>query len=247
MNEVNSLFAGGINALEILGDQAGISADEIREQISKGAISADMAIAGLVNGMNDKYGGMMSELEGTWSGTMDKLASANKNAGAELMRPYMDTLTQLLGGFTNFVNGVPNILAPAFQAFVPLVEMLNDMFNSDKYTTFFEHIAISLLIVAELISGMAQAFLFVIGIIMEYWPVVAGMLAVLIAFYLPSIIAGLWGMINTVLLAVGSWLLLNWPIALVMLLVGTLIAVMMYFGITTGQVIGFIVGLFFLP
>lgn len=242
---VDQLSKNGINALDLLGEQAGLSAEEMRAQIEAGAISADQAIAGLVQGMNTQYSGSMEEMAGSWEQTVSRMVKAQKSAGYEMVAPFMDSVKQVMNQFSAFIGTLPAVVAPALGAFAPLLEMLSEMLEPGRYSGFLTAVSAGLYVIALLLSGMAQGLLYVADLFLQYWPVIAGMLGVLAAYYLPMILAGLWAVVATIFAKAAAWMLVNWPLLLLMALVGGLIALIMYFGVTTGEVIGFIVGIFF--
>lgn len=61
-----------------------------------------------------------------------------------------------------------------------------------------------------------------------------------------TVVTGLWAMIPPLIASFIAWLALNWPILLVAIAVGLLIFIMGQFGVTTADVLGFIMGLFFM-
>jgi hypothetical protein len=79
----------------------------------------------------------------------------------------------------------------------------------------------------------------------EYWPIIAAGLGILLTIYFPKIILFLDLMLIRIVTAAAAWLVMYWPIALIGLAVVVLIGVLHHFGVSTKQVIGFIVGLFY--
>ncbi|WP_373599421.1 tape measure protein [Paraclostridium bifermentans] len=61
-----------------------------------------------------------------------------------------------------------------------------------------------------------------------------------------GVIVSLWAMIPPLIAQFVAWLALNWPILLVAIAVGILIFVLIQLGVTAADVIGFVVGLFFM-
>ncbi|GEL19365.1 tape measure protein [Pseudonocardia asaccharolytica] len=99
LEEVNRLSANGIPALQILANQAGITANEMRDQISKGAVDSNTAISGLVKGIQEgtrgiagetpRFAGLMNQMKDTWVGSIDSLKSSISSTMATLIEPAL--------------------------------------------------------------------------------------------------------------------------------------------------------------
>src|SRR5690606_16264588 len=134
LQEVNRLHAHGIPALKILANQANMSADEMRKAISKGAIDANTAIAALVKGIEEgtdgiagqtaKMGGMMAELKNTWTGAIDSLKSAWRNAGAEITEEHFPKLIGGIHALTEMVRRIPDIVGPVVDFLVSAADWI---------------------------------------------------------------------------------------------------------------------------
>ena len=122
MQEINRLSAHGIPALQILANQAGVSAEQMRKAISAGAIDANTAIAALVTGIQEgtsgiagetsKMGGMMINLKGTWEGAIDSLKAAWRNAGTEITEQHFVKLIDGVRWLTDVVRKIPDVVGP---------------------------------------------------------------------------------------------------------------------------------------
>ncbi|MNO48627.1 hypothetical protein D3C76_389660 [compost metagenome] len=60
-----------------------------------------------------------------------------------------------------------------------------------------------------------------------------------------TIIARLWAMVAPVVAQAAAWMIANWPITLVFIAIAALIGILMYFGVSAEQIVGFVVGIFF--
>ena len=113
----------------------------------------------------------------------------------------------------------------------------------------FNYFGISVFTVISTIIDILSFLLpFIIAIgaaILTFWLIPYLITAFELLLTLPMIIAQLWAMIPPLIAQFIAWLALNWPILLVALAVGILIYIMMQFGITVADVIGFVVGLFY--
>ncbi|MDK0979347.1 tape measure protein [Clostridium perfringens] len=113
----------------------------------------------------------------------------------------------------------------------------------------FNYFGISVFTVVSTIIDILSFLLpFIIAIgaaILTFWLIPYLITAFEMLLTLPMIIAQLWAMIPPLIAQFIAWLALNWPILLVVVAVGILIYIMMQFGITVADVIGFVVGLFY--
>ena len=136
MQEINRLSAHGIPALQILANQAGVSAEEMRKAISAGAIDANTAIAALVTGIQEgtsgiagetaKMGGMMINLKGTWEGAIDSLKAAWRNAGAEITEQHFAKLIDGVRWLTDVVRQIPNVVGPVVDFLVMAAQWVTE-------------------------------------------------------------------------------------------------------------------------
>ncbi|HAT4309271.1 TPA: tape measure protein [Clostridium perfringens] len=113
----------------------------------------------------------------------------------------------------------------------------------------FNYFGISVFTVISTIVDILSFLLpFIIAIgaaILTFWLIPYLMTAFEMLLTLPMIIAQLWAMIPPLIAQFIAWLALNWPILLVAVAVGILIFIMMQFGVTVADIIGFVVGLFY--
>lgn len=71
--EMRQLAEAGIPAWQMLAEKIGVSIPEAMDMASKGAIDAQTGLEAIVNGMNDKFSGMMDEQSQTLSGLMSTI------------------------------------------------------------------------------------------------------------------------------------------------------------------------------
>lgn len=103
-DDVLALNAYGIPALQILANQAGLSASDMADAISAGSVDARTAIDQLVLGMQRGTtglagttrgaAGLMEKLKGTWTGSVDTLKSSITSTMATLITPAMPYIQQ---------------------------------------------------------------------------------------------------------------------------------------------------------
>lgn len=116
-DEMMQLSDRGLPVLAKLAENAGISADEMRERISKGLVSFDEFRAAV----KDASGSASKEMAKTWTGAKDNLKSALSKLGAGLLGGKQGKDGEQGGLFGLMtpallkVNDVLNGLVPAFQ------------------------------------------------------------------------------------------------------------------------------------
>ncbi|WP_344008900.1 tape measure protein, partial [Isoptericola halotolerans] len=81
----------GIDAAQLIGDQMGKTASEIRDMASKpGGIPAAQVWDPLVNGMQEEFAGAADGVKETFAGAVDRVKAAWRDFGAELAKPLVD-------------------------------------------------------------------------------------------------------------------------------------------------------------
>lgn len=217
-DEYRSITENAPLLAQAIADAMGVSKGAMKELSSDGAITADIiksALFGAADEIEEKF----SRMPLTWGDAMTKLG----NWAGQVFEP-------LFIRFSEFVNSDAfGVLASQAMGFVNIFTAgLSFLFS-----------------VIEFLYTALSA-------VAEFWPVIAAGLAVLLVVYLPAIIAFIdLMMVKLVLLlvpifqAVGAFMLMHWPIFLVIGIIVALIAILMHFGVTTEQILGFVGGLFF--
>ena len=122
--ELNRLGAKGINAVGIMANKAGVSMEDMRKMISRGAISSKRAIDWLVDGiMNGTKGiagetvamaGSLGALKKTWKGAIDTLKASWRNLTDAIISDKM--FEQLIAGVHKLTDKIKK-LQQAAEAF----------------------------------------------------------------------------------------------------------------------------------
>lgn len=196
---------------------------------------------------------------GQGEGSLKKLSSEGKITSAVIKSALFSAGTEIEEMFASlpltFADAMVLFKNWSGRAFEPLFIRFNQFVNSDAFQVLAGHamgfVAVfvaAMSIMFDVIEGIYGA----IGAVSEYWPVMAAGLAVLIAVYFPVIMGWLssmsvklWLLVQPVLAQAAAWLAVYWPIALIIGIVVALIAILMHFGVTTEQILGFVGGLFF--
>lgn len=125
-DEMLQLTEAGIPAWQMLADKIGKSVPEVMDMVSKGAVDAATGINALVEGMNQKFGGMMEQqshtIQGTWSTLMDGIDQTAAQVGLRLAENFNVTgIFESLGNTMNdFAQAVQTSgIAEAFRTAIP--------------------------------------------------------------------------------------------------------------------------------
>lgn len=108
--EMMQLTEAGIPAWEFLAKKIGVSIPEAMDMVSKGAVSADIAIGALVDGMNTKFGGLMEKQSATFGGLLSTISDTFQQISGKVMKPLFDQLTRGLQMIVDWTS------SPAFTA-----------------------------------------------------------------------------------------------------------------------------------
>lgn len=125
-DEMLQLTEAGIPAWQMLADKIGKSVHEVMDMVSKGAVDAGTGINALVEGMNQKFGGMMEQqshtIQGTWSTLMDGIDQTAAQVGLRLAENFNVTgIFESLGNTMNeFAQAVQTSgIMEAFRTAIP--------------------------------------------------------------------------------------------------------------------------------
>lgn len=201
-----------------IADSMGVSIGALKEMSSEGTITADIIKNALFQA-SDEIENKFKDMPLTFGQSM----TAMKNWGMTAFEP-------LLVRFNNFVNS----------------ETFSDL--SNQVMIFITLSVAGLTILFDILGSIYTAF----NAVAEFWPIIAAGLAVLLTLYFPLIMTHLnvmliklWLMLEPIMAQAAAWAIAYWPITLVILAVMALIGILMYFGVTTEQILGFVGGLFY--
>lgn len=255
--EVNRLARFGVDSYKMLGEAAGVSAEEMKKQISSGAIGAGQAIDGLVKGMNKQFKGGMAGVKGTILGAFDSFKSSIRNAGDKMMESYIEPLTKGIGVVTDLIKKIPVYIGPAVAAFLPLIDMFNETFAGNRFDGIFAAVGASITLIAHILSRFGQTALWVAGIFADNWSWIAPILTVMGSMLaaLVAMLAVQYTILGLIRLATLAWAAVQWlvnkayfsnPIVWILLIIVGVIALVIYAMVAwsdqTAIAIGAIVG-----
>ncbi|MEG1303799.1 MAG: tape measure protein [Lachnospiraceae bacterium] len=191
MEDVNMLSDNGIQALKILGNQYGVTTDEMRDMISNGAVPAKDAMDKLaegieggtdgVNGMTAAMAGMSMAMKGkTLTGALDSLNSGFRGFALNLtgINPTLketdagfEESTQRLQQLTAAISTIANILPSASTLFTGITDGIGKLLDKlvganvafDEATGKWQNVGGVLGTIQEKLSGMNADSLAQIG------------------------------------------------------------------------------------
>jgi tape measure domain-containing protein len=142
-DELLQLSEAGVPALKMLANQAGVTAAVFSKQVTAGAVSADTAISGLIDGIENgsvgvngatvAFGGLMDKIKtsGGWTATLDSAKAGFRNMSKAVTESAVPALTDLMGAGTGAMkmvstlaggfNALPGPVRDATLAFVALM------------------------------------------------------------------------------------------------------------------------------
>ena len=147
------LQEAGVPALQILGNQAGKTALEIRELVSAGGIGSEV-IGQLAKGITDgtdgvngatvAFNGLAKSLGQTLRGSIANLGAARARLGAAIIGPFNDAFVAVVGLFTKITDGVTKSISNLLRALTAtgFVKRFSDTVNqlSENVEGIFERI-----------------------------------------------------------------------------------------------------------
>lgn len=127
--EMLQLTEAGIPAWENLARKIGTSVPEAMDKVSKGVISSRTVIDAQIEGINEKFGGMMAQQSKTFNGMLSNLSDTFQQASGQVIKPFFLMVEEGLVGITQkagepgFANAVDeNVTLPLLRAAAQAIE-----------------------------------------------------------------------------------------------------------------------------
>lgn len=198
--------------------------------------NAPLLAATVAKHMNLTFGQLReASSEGKITANVIKSALLNPEAVAqaeEMFKNMPMTFGDLMTQATNKIN----------RGLEPLYVRLGQMWNNPDMQDFITSMVNGFVWVANAGISAFNTLAAVAGVIHRNWsfiePILWGVSTVLGTIIIPK----LWAMVPPIWSAATAWLAMNWPILLVGVLIASLVGIIMSFGVTTEQIIGFITG-----
>lgn len=107
--EMRQLTEAGIPAYEILQEKLGLTQDQLKN-LAKNAVPASVAINALVDGINERFGGVAQVSNLTMQGLFANLKDNLLMIGSEAIQPLFNRIKALLVPFVEFVTELRSIV-----------------------------------------------------------------------------------------------------------------------------------------
>ncbi|MEF2964931.1 tape measure protein [Paenibacillus sp. M1] len=144
-----------------------------------------------------------------------------------------------------FSDHFTNLKNTAIQNLDPIISKVSEILNSPAVGMFMSVLGAALDSVFSLFDPLISGAEQFIAVITDNLPLMAGLLTTIAAVIIPQMIIGLWNMVEPLLIQVGQWMLINWPILLIAGLIGLLVGALLYFGVSAQEIVGTVVAVFF--
>ena len=106
--ELQRLGIHGLDAATLIGEAMGKTGDQIRSEITAGAIDADTAIGALTDGMMGRFDGAAAGVKDTFVGALDRVKAAFRDFSSSAMDPFVGK--EGGGLFVSLLNGVADVI-----------------------------------------------------------------------------------------------------------------------------------------
>lgn len=137
----------------------------------------------------------------------------------------------------NMDNAVELMGQKAIVALRPILDTLNNAFQSEGMTTALNLIANGFLVIATVISEVVDGIMYMFTAFQENWDVVGPILAAIAIVFIAAMIVQLYSL-------AAAWLVGMWPILLIVVAVALLIYILQQAGVSVDAVVAFIGGAF---
>lgn len=132
----------------------------------------------------------------------------------------------------------------AVKSFEEVIEKSNALINTLGFQAFVTGVKGFIDILAQGFLTVVQIISWVGQVIVDNWNIIEPLLLAAAFVLIPILIKQLWAMIPPIFSAAIGFLAMNWPILLIIAIVGILIYTLMQFGVTTDQIVGVVCGSF---
>ncbi|KEZ88716.1 hypothetical protein IO99_00635 [Clostridium sulfidigenes] len=167
-----------------------------------------------------------------------------------------DIIKNAMFGMANDINGkfetIPmtwsdigtSIKNHAIKSFEEVIEKSNALINTAGFQSFVTGVKGAIDILAQGFLWVVQIISFLGQAIVDNWNIIQPLLLAAAFVLIPLLIKQLWAMVPPIWSAAIGFLIAQWPILLLIAIVGILIYVLMQFGVTTDQIVGAVTGSF---
>lgn len=125
----------------------------------------------------------------------------------------------------------------AMGALRPVMDTLNTALTSGQLMPIIDAMANGFLFIANVIGMVVDGLLWLVGVVQENWSWIEPILLAIAFVYLAAMIVQVYSL-------AAAWMVANWPILVVIAVIGALIYIFQLLGVSAGDVVGAIAGAF---
>ncbi|MFC3802716.1 hypothetical protein [Cohnella sp. GCM10012308] len=188
--------------------------------------------------------GKAGDIDGFIKG-MDKLLNQQNMSEKAFMKMLDSPAAKWNGVLETFKFKFKQTGADALSALEPLFDYLLKAFDSGKFDPFFKIISAGFWLISNAINGAVHAAVWFGDVFVDYWPIISSLLIAVAGIIIYQVTPALWAMLVPIYRQVVAWLAAYWPVLLVAAAVGVLIYVLLQMGVTVEQIVGAVMGFFF--
>ncbi|MFD5022736.1 hypothetical protein ACFWMP_27940 [Paenibacillus sp. NPDC058367] len=138
---------------------------------------------------------------------------------------------------TNIDAVLAKIGEKAMGALRPVMDTLNKALTSGQLLPIIDAMANGFLFIANVIGMVVDGLLWLVGVVQENWSWIKPFLEAIAFVYLAAMIVQVYSL-------AAAWMVANWPILVVIAVIGALILIFQMLGVSAGDVVGAIAGAF---
>ena len=222
-DELRSLSENAPYMMKVLADGLGVARGELKQMGADGELTTDVVIQAFEN-QRDVINSTFENIPRTWGDVTTKLGNSWTN--------FMQHLVREDG------TGVLNPLINQFYAFAEWLDTPQGMSFLLTIATVIEWITNGLVFMGYIVGTVASLFI-------ENWDFISMMLLGVSAVLAGVLIPKLWAMVPPLIAQASAWIVMNYPILMVIGSVILFMTMLHSMGITTEQIIGTVTGIFF--
>lgn len=222
-DELRSLSENAPYMMKVLADGLGVARGELKQMGADGELTTDVVIQAFEN-QRDVINSTFENIPRTWGDVTTKLGNSWTN--------FMQHLVREDG------TGVLNPLINQFYAFAEWLDTPQGMSFLLTIATVIEWITNGLVFMGNIVGTVGSSFI-------ENWDLISMVLLGLGTILAGVLIPKLWAMVPPLIAQASAWIVMNYPLLMVIGSVILFMTMLHSMGITTEQIIGTVTGIFF--
>lgn len=222
-DELRSLSENAPYMMKVLADGLGVARGELKQMGADGELTTDVVIQAFEN-QRGVINSTFENIPRTWGDVTTKLGNSWAN--------FMQHLVREDGA------GLLNPLINQFYAFAEWLDTPQGMSFLLTIATVIEWITNGLVFMGNVVGTVASLFI-------ENWDFISMMLLGVSAVLAGILIPKLWAMVPPLIAQASAWIVMNYPLLMVIGSVILFMTMLHSMGITTEQIIGTVTGIFF--